>query len=62
LNSVFYVKILDVIFRCKGNYLWRGMWDGAFWIDDEENHSLADEYGVVMGTTHGEFEASWDKE
>jgi hypothetical protein len=50
LNSVFYVKILGVILGCKGNYLWRAIWDGAFWIDDEENASVADEYGVVMGT------------
>jgi hypothetical protein len=61
-NHNFYVKVFDLILRLKGNYLWPSMHNSAFWIDDAENPVLADEYGVVMGTSHQEFLASSDKE
>ena len=38
----------------RGNYLWPAMWGSAFYDDDKENGRLADEYGVVMGTSHHE--------
>jgi hypothetical protein len=61
-NHNFYTKVFDMILRCKGNYLWPAMWNNAFWIDDTQNPILADEYGIVMGTTHQEFLVSSDKE
>jgi hypothetical protein len=61
-NSQFYVHVFDLILRLKGNYLWPAMWDSAFWIDDPQNAQLADDYGIIMGTTHQEFLASSDKE
>ena len=53
-NSKAYTKIFELILRLKGNYLWPAMWDNAFNDDDSLNRSLADEYGVVMGTSHHE--------
>ena len=54
INSKFYVKVFELILRLKGNYLWPAMWDNAFNEDDPLNPKLADEYGIVMGTSHHE--------
>lgn len=53
-NSKFYEKVFELILRMKGNYLWPAMWGKAFYDDDPENPILADEYGVVIGTSHHE--------
>jgi MYXO-CTERM domain-containing protein len=53
-NSKFYVKVFELLLRMKGNYLWPAMWGKSFNVDDPENPRLADEYGVVMGTSHHE--------
>ncbi len=53
-NHEFYVRVFELILRLKGNYLWPAMWGSAFNEDDPLNPKLADEYGVVMGTTHHE--------
>lgn len=50
----FYEKVFELILRLKGNYLWPAMWDNAFNEDDPLNPVLADEYGIVMGTSHHE--------
>jgi len=50
----FYEKVFELILRLRGNYLWPAMWDAAFYDDDPLNGKLADEYGVVMGTSHHE--------
>jgi len=54
LNSAFYENVFDLLLRMKGNYLWPGMWGKSFNTDDPKNAQLADEYGVVMGTSHHE--------
>lgn len=54
LNSKMYTHVFELILRLRGNYLWPAMWDNAFNEDDPENPRLADEYGVVMGTSHHE--------
>lgn len=54
LNSRFYAKVFELILRLRGNYLWPAMWNNAFNEDDPENPKLADEYGIVMGTSHHE--------
>jgi len=63
-NSQFYARIFEAILRMKGNYLWPAMWDNAFAEDDSENPRLADEYGIVMGTSHQEpmmrAQREWD--
>ena len=63
-NAQFYGRIFEVILRLKGNYLWPAMWNNAFAEDDPDNPRLADEYGVVMGTSHqepmGRAQREWD--
>lgn len=54
INSKMYVNMFELILRLKGNYLWPAMWGKAFNTDDPENPRLADEYGIVMGTSHHE--------
>ena len=53
-NQKFYAKVFELILRMKGNYLWPAMWGNAFNEDDPDNPRLADEYGIVMGTSHHE--------
>jgi hypothetical protein len=53
-NHKFYEKVFELILRLKGNYLWPAMWGSAFSDDDKLNPVLADEYGVVIGTSHHE--------
>ena len=53
-NHKFYEKVFELILRMKGNYLWPAMWGSAFYDDDTLNAQLADEFGVVIGTTHHE--------
>ena len=64
-NSKFYAKLFELILRLKGNYLWPAMWNNAFNEDDPDNPRLADEYGVVMGTSHQEpmlrAQKEWDR-
>ena len=54
LNSKFYTKVFELLLRMRANYLWPAMWDNAFNEDDPLNPQLADEYGIVMGTSHHE--------
>src|SRR5882672_6039891 len=61
-NHKFYTKVFELILRLKGNYLWPAMWDNAFNEDDPLNPKLADEYGIVMGTSHVEPMLRADKE
>ena len=64
-NHQFYTKLFELILRLKGNYLWPAMWNNAFNEDDPENPRLADEYGIVMGTSHQEpmlrAQKEWDR-
>lgn len=54
LNREFYAHVFELILRLRGNYLWPAMWNNAFNEDDPENPRLADEFGIVMGTSHHE--------
>jgi endo-1,4-beta-D-glucanase Y len=64
-SSKFYARIFEVILRLKGNYLWPAMWNNAFNEDDPDNPRLADEYGIVLGTSHQEpmlrAQKEWDR-
>ncbi|GAA5071954.1 glycosyl hydrolase 115 family protein [Thermocatellispora tengchongensis] len=51
-NGAFYAKVFEVMLRLKANYLWPAVWGRAFAEDDPDNHRIASEYGVVMGTSH----------
>ena len=55
-----YKLVYELLLRLKANYLWPGSWRGypypgrSFFVDDPENQKTADEYGIVIGTSHHE--------
>ncbi|WP_207494775.1 glycosyl hydrolase 115 family protein [Aridibaculum aurantiacum] len=53
-NSKFYAKVFELMLRLKSNYLWPAMWGSAFYDDDKLNKQTADEYAIVIGTSHHE--------
>ncbi|MBR4223305.1 MAG: glycosyl hydrolase 115 family protein [Oscillospiraceae bacterium] len=55
-NAKMYEHVFELLLRMKGNYLWPAMWSACFACDGPglEAAELADEYGVVMGTSHHE--------
>ncbi len=53
-NHLFYEHVFELLLRLKGNYLWPAMWGNAFYFDDPLNGPLADEMGIIMGTSHHE--------
>lgn len=53
-NSEFYSLVFELCLRLKGNYLWPAMWGKSFYVDDPKSGPLANEYGVIMGTSHHE--------
>jgi Glycosyl hydrolase family 115/Gylcosyl hydrolase family 115 C-terminal domain len=61
----FYSRIFELLLRLKANYLWPAMWNNAFNEDDSLNAALANEYGIVMGTSHQEpmlrAQKEWDR-
>jgi hypothetical protein len=61
----FYEKVFELLLRHKANYLWPAMWWASFNEDDPLNPQLADEFGIVMGTSHHEpmnrAHADWKK-
>jgi hypothetical protein len=61
-NHAFYTNIFELLLRLKANYLWPAMWDNCFGEDDPLNAKLADDYGIVMGTSHVEPMMRADKE
>lgn len=50
----FYERVFELILRLRGNYLWPAMWGWAFYADDPMNSKVADEMGIIMGTSHHE--------
>ncbi len=54
MNHEFYTKVFELLLRLKANFLWPAMWNNAFAADDPLNAKLADEYGIVMSTSHEE--------
>ena len=54
VNSKAYERIFELLLRLKANYFWPAMWATAFNEDDPESPRLADEMGIVMGTSHHE--------
>ncbi len=61
----FYTNLFELMLRLRANYLWPAMWNNAFNEDDPQNPRLADEYGIVMGTSHQEpmlrAQKEWDR-
>lgn len=54
VNHKFYEKVFELVLRLKGNYLWPAMSGNAFNDDDKADPQLADDYGIVMGTSPDE--------
>lgn len=54
INSKMYATMFELLLRLKANYLWPAMWDSRFNEDDPLTPALADEYGIVVGTSHHE--------
>lgn len=54
VNHLVYEKMFELLLRMKANYLWPAMWGNAFNDDDTLNPVMADQYGIVMGTSHHE--------
>ena len=56
INAKCYERVFELLLRLKGNYLWPAMWRSNFSMDGPglESARLADEYGVVMSTSHHE--------
>lgn len=53
-NHRFYEKVFELMLRLRSNYLWPAMWGNAFYDDDSLNVRSADEYAIVIGTSHHE--------
>ncbi|KAF2644559.1 hypothetical protein P280DRAFT_174608 [Massarina eburnea CBS 473.64] len=53
-GAEFYSHVFELLLRSRANYLWPAMWNGMFGVDDPRNQPLADEYGIVMGSSHTE--------
>lgn len=54
VNSLMYKHVFELILRLKGNYIWPAMWGKAIHLDDPRSTSLADNMGIVLGTSHHE--------
>ena len=54
INSKAYAHIFELMLRLKANYFWPAMWDSRFNEDDPLSPQLADDMGIVMGTSHHE--------
>jgi hypothetical protein len=65
VNHAFYAKVYELTLRMKGNFLWPAMWGKSIYDDDPLSAPLADEYGVVLGTSHheplGRAHVEWDR-
>lgn len=55
-NAKMYRHVFELLLRLKGNYIWPAMWTSVFFEDgpDEASAALADELGVIIGTSHHE--------
>jgi hypothetical protein len=64
-GPAFYTNLFELMLRIRANYLWPAMWNNAFNEDNPQNPKLADEYGIVMGTSHQEpmlrAQKEWDR-
>jgi hypothetical protein len=54
INAKFYECVFDLLLRSKGNYIWPAMWGKSLWQDDPTSAKLAQEMGVILGTSHHE--------
>ena len=64
-NHRFYEHVFDLVLRMRGNFLWPAMWGKSFYEEDPQNAALANEMGVIIGTSHHEpmmrAQVDWDR-
>ena len=64
-NHQFYNHVFELILRLKGNLLWPAMWGRSIYDDDPLSPPLADDYGIVISTSHHEpmmrAHVEWDR-
>lgn len=53
-THTFYSNVFELLLRLRANYFWPAMWGSMFYIDDPDNAETADDYGIVVGTSHTE--------
>lgn len=65
VNHRFYEHVFELVLRMRGNFLWPAMWGKSFYEDDPENARLANDMGIVIGTSHHEpmmrAQVDWDR-
>lgn len=55
VNHHVYEKVFELLLRNKANFLWPAMWlPTMFYVDDPLNAQTADDFGIVMSTSHHE--------
>ena len=54
VNHQVYAKVFELDLRLKGNFLWPAMWGKSIADDDPQSLNTADDYGIVLGTSHHE--------
>jgi len=54
VNHQVYARVFELDLRLKGNFLWPAMWGKSIADDDPQSLDTADDYGVVLGTSHHE--------
>ena len=52
VNHKAYSRIFELLLRLKANYFWPAMWASRFNEDDPLSPKVADDMGIVMGTSH----------
>ncbi len=66
VNHLAYEKVFTLLLRSKANFLWPAMWGKSLWEDDPASAPLAQEMGVLLGTSHHEpmqrAQADWKRE
>ncbi|KAL4911416.1 hypothetical protein BDW74DRAFT_184768 [Aspergillus multicolor] len=60
-DADFYRHVFDLLIRLKANFMWPAMWGSwipkpgrSFFTDDPRNQQLADDWGIVVSTSHAE--------
>ncbi|OJJ47353.1 hypothetical protein ASPZODRAFT_132347 [Penicilliopsis zonata CBS 506.65] len=54
-DAKFYERVFELLLRLKANFLWPAMWAGAsFFTDDPRNQIVAEDWGIVISTSHHE--------
>ncbi len=55
VNSQMYEHVFELLLRLKGNYIWPAMWaPKSFHLDDPKSAVIANEMGIIMGSSHHE--------